>query len=70
MLGVAAFAARGASQAALVATTALVLSLLLPPLMWVSGAAIALCALRKGPRHGVLAVAIALAAAVAFGWLE
>ncbi|MEO5703205.1 MAG: DUF2232 domain-containing protein [Gammaproteobacteria bacterium] len=54
MQAFAAYLMRGRFQAILVAALCAVLSLLLPPLSYLSGAAVGLVTLRKGPREGLL----------------
>ncbi|MFO1350901.1 MAG: DUF2232 domain-containing protein [Gammaproteobacteria bacterium] len=60
MRGLAAFIMRGSLSAALVAATAAMLSLLFPPLLVVSGAALALVVLRRGWRQGVWVLTLTL----------
>ncbi len=69
MTGLAGFVMRGPVQAGLVGATGVMLALMFPPASWVSGAAVALYALRKGAGAGLLAAAIALVGTVAFTWL-
>ncbi|TCO76981.1 hypothetical protein EV699_12722 [Plasticicumulans lactativorans] len=59
----------GRSQAALVIACAMFLALLLPPLMFVSGAALALVALRRGGGEGGLVLGFAAAGSLAIAWL-
>lgn len=66
MRAVAAFAMRGPAQAVLVAASFAALSLLLPPLSYLSAATVALVTLRKGSQAGALILA---AACVAVGLL-
>jgi hypothetical protein len=59
MQGLAGFAMRGRSQAALVAAASAVLSLLVPLFGLISGAAVALVTLRQGLAEGILVGAVA-----------
>jgi hypothetical protein len=59
LISLARFILKGHSQAALVAAAMAMLGLLLPPLAWLSGAAVALVALVNGHRSGLLVTAIA-----------
>lgn len=59
MILLARFILKGHSQAALVASTMAMLGLVLPPVAWLSGAAVALVALVSGHRSGLLVTAIA-----------
>jgi len=59
MQGLAQFIMRNPLSAALVAASSAVLSLLLPPLLFVSGGAIALVSLRQGIQQGLLVIALA-----------
>jgi hypothetical protein len=65
----AAFVMRGRSPAALVAAAAAVLFWLFPPFLIVSGAAVALATLRRGPAEGALVVALAGLGAAGLTWL-
>jgi len=55
------YAVRGPVQAALIASSVLLLSLVLPPLVVISSALVALTWLRQGVRPGLIAVGLALA---------
>ena len=59
MISLARFILKGHSQAALVAASMAMLGMLLPPLAWLSGAAVALVTLVSGHRSGLLVTAIA-----------
>ena len=59
MVSLARFILKGYSQAALVAASMAMLGLLLPPVAWLSGAAVALVTLVNGHRNGLLVTAIA-----------
>jgi MFS family permease len=59
MISLARFILKGYSQAALVAASMAMLGMLLPPLAWLSGAAVALVTLVGGHRKGLLVTAIA-----------
>lgn len=59
MILLARFILKGYSQAALVAASMAMLGLLLPPVAWLSGAAVALVTLVNGHRSGLLVTAIA-----------
>jgi hypothetical protein len=59
MISLARFILKGYSQAALVAASMAMLGLLLPPVAWLSGAAVALVTLVNGYRNGLLVTAIA-----------
>jgi len=59
MISLARFILKGHSQAALVAASMAMLGLLLPPVAWLSGAAVALVTLVNGHRNGLLVTAIA-----------
>jgi MFS family permease len=68
MISLARFILKGYSQAALVAASMAMLGMLLPPLAWLSGAAVALVTLVNGHRSGLLVTAIAgIATAVLAG---
>lgn len=56
------YAVRGPVQSALLASSVLLLSLVLPPLVVISSALVALTWLRQGARSGMMAVGLALAA--------
>ncbi len=62
MISLARFILSGYSQAALVAASMAMLGLLLPPVVWVSGAVVALVTLVNGHRYGLLVTAIAAVA--------
>lgn len=70
MRGLATFVMRGPMQAGLVAAASLVLSLVVPPVLWVGGAAVALYALRKGFSGGATAGGIAAVGTLALLWLS
>ena len=57
MKGLAAYVMRGRPQAALVTVGFAVLSMILLPLVCLSGAAVALVTMRKGPREGLIVLA-------------
>jgi len=59
----------GLNQAAMVAAVSLILSIILTPLSWISGAAIALVSLHLGPKKGLQTMALAGLAVLAFSWL-
>jgi Predicted membrane protein (DUF2232) len=69
MQAVARYIMRGRLQAILVAAAAAMLSLLLPPLNYISSAVVALVTLRKGWRDGLIIIAGAAAAMAAFASL-
>ncbi len=73
MISLARFIMKGYSQAALVAASMAMLGLLLPPLAWLSGAAVALVTLVNGHRSGLLVTAIAAVGTAVFagliGWV-
>jgi len=69
VLFLASFVLRGQSQAALVAATLALLGLLFPPAAWISGAAIGLVTLVKGPQQGLLAVLLSAIGAAVFAML-
>ncbi len=66
MLLLAGFILKGPLQAALVIAAMAVLGLLLPPVSWLSAAAMVLVTLVNGYRQGLVTMAIAAAGAVAF----
>ncbi|HRY14684.1 MAG: hypothetical protein KDJ31_02000 [Candidatus Competibacteraceae bacterium] len=68
MKSLAAFIMRGRGSAALIASVAAVSFWLFPPLLIVSGAVVALVALRRGPVEGALIMALAGTVAVALSW--
>ena len=70
MLWLANYALKGPLQAALLAAAASLLSILLWPLLWVSGAVVALVTLRKGHRQGIVVTALAFVIGFAFMWLS
>lgn len=63
MRAFAAYAMRGRLQAMLMAAVAALLSLILPPVSYVSGAVVALVTLRRGPKEGLFVIAGATAGA-------
>ena len=69
MISLARFILKGHSQAALVATSMAMLGLLIPPVAWMSGAAVALVTLVSGHRAGLLVTAIAGIGTAAFAAL-
>jgi hypothetical protein len=69
MISLARFILSGYSQAALVAASMAMLGLLLPPVVWVSGAVVALVTLVNGHRYGLLVTAIAAVATAVFALL-
>jgi len=58
----------GLNQAAMVAAVSLILSVILTPLSWISGAAIALVSLHLGAQRGLQTMALAGIAVLAFSW--
>lgn len=69
MLALARFIMAGPSQAALVVAVSALLALLVPPLAWLSGGAIALVTLHLGERHGIQVMFIAGFGTAVLGWL-
>ena len=69
MISLARFILKGYSQAALVAASMAMLGLLLPPVAWMSGAAVGLVTLVNGHRYGLLVTAIATGATAVFAGL-
>jgi uncharacterized protein YybS (DUF2232 family) len=69
MISLARFILKGYSQAALVAASMAMLGLLVPPMAWLSGAAVALVTLVNGHRSGLLVTAIATVATAVFAAL-
>jgi hypothetical protein len=69
MIALARFVMAGSSQAALVAAVAAILSLILPPLAWISGGVIALVVLHLGPQRGAQLIAFSGLATMFFGWI-
>ena len=69
MISLARFILKGYSQAALVAASMAMLGLLMPPVAWLSGAAVALVTLVNGHRYGLLVTAIAAIATAVFAGL-
>ena len=69
MISLARFILKGYSQAALVAASMAMLGLLLPPLAWFSGAAVALVTLVNGHKSGLLVTAIAAVGTAVFAGL-
>jgi len=69
MISLARFILKGYSQAALVAASMAMLGLLVPPVAWLSGAAVALVTLVNGHRYGLLVTAIATVATAVFAAL-
>lgn len=72
MQAIATWAMRGRPQAVITSSLFALVSLLLPPLMYLSAAVVALVALRKGPNEGLLVMAgaagvVALAGLAALG---
>lgn len=68
MIALARFIMRGPSQAALVVTGAALLALILTPMAWISGGALALVALRLGMKDALLVMAYAALGASVIGW--
>ena len=64
MSGLAVYALKGMLHAAMLAAAFLTLSLLFPPVAWLSGSIVALVTLRNGFRHGLLVIGTATAAAM------
>ncbi len=64
------YAVRGPAQAALLAFSTLLLSLLMPPLVVISNALVALVFLRLGPAPGFIAVGVALVVGTAIAALS
>lgn len=62
MISLARFILSGYSQAALVAASAAMLGLLFPPVVWLSGAVVALVTLVNGHRYGLMVTALAAVA--------
>ena len=69
MRGLANFVMRGTPQAAAVAAGFGVLAFLLPPVVLLSGAAIALVTLRRGPPHGLNLLLVATVGCGMLAWL-
>ncbi len=69
MRGLANFVMRGTPQAAAVAAGFGVLAFLLPPVVLLSGAAIALITLRRGPQHGLNLLLLATVGCGMLAWL-
>lgn len=69
MSGIAAYIVRGRVQAAGVASVFAILTWVLPPLSYLSGAAIALYALRYGPREGALVATLATLVLALMAWV-
>ncbi|MFV2003884.1 MAG: hypothetical protein ACC650_01710 [Gammaproteobacteria bacterium] len=69
MLFLARFILKGQSQAALVAATMAILGLILPPVAWISAAAIVLVTLVSGPQRGLITTALALIGTALFAYL-
>ena len=69
MISLARFILKGHSQAALVAASMAMLGLLMPPVAWLSGAAVALVTLVNGHRSGLLVTAIAGIATAVLAWM-
>lgn len=70
MKWLASFILRGPGQAILVAVLTGVLALILPPLSLISGAAVALTTLRKGPQPGAVVMLVSTAFVAAMAWLS
>ena len=66
--GLASFSMKGLWQASLIAATTLVLALLFPLFVWLSGAFVALVFLRKGFLPGLQVILIAGIGASLFTW--
>lgn len=69
MLALARFIMAGPNQAALVAAVSALLAMLVPPLAWISGGAIALVTLHLGERHGMQVMLFAALGTAALSWL-
>lgn len=69
MIALARFIMAGPGQAALVTVVSALLALLMPPLAWLSSAAVALVALQLGPQRGIQLIALASVASMALSWL-
>ncbi|GAB6042731.1 hypothetical protein [Endothiovibrio diazotrophicus] len=69
MKALASFIMRGRQWAVLVSAVAAVLSLYLPPLSYISGAAVTLVVLRHGAFEGALVTIGAVLASALFGWV-
>ena len=69
MIFLARFISAGPSQAALVAAACAILAIILPPMAWVSGGAIALTVLHLGPVRGLQLMVFAGLALMMLSWL-
>ena len=69
MISLARFILSGYSQAALVAASTAMLGLLFPPVVWVSGAVVALVTLVNGHRYGLVVTALAAVATAVLAFL-
>ena len=69
MIALARFIMAGPSQATLVTAVMALLAFIIPPLGWLSAAAVALVVLQLGPQRGLQLVALASLASGALAWL-
>lgn len=69
MIALARFIMAGPSQATLVTTVMALLAFIIPPLGWLSAAAVAVVVLQLGPQRGIQLIALASIASMALAWL-
>lgn len=69
MIALARFIMAGPSQATLVTAAMALLAFIIPPLGWLSAAAVAVVVLQLGPQRGIQLIALAAVASMALAWL-
>jgi len=69
MIALARFIMAGPSQATLVTAAMALLAFIIPPLGWLSAAAVAVVVLQLGPQRGIQLIALASIASMALAWL-
>jgi len=69
MIALARFIMAGPSQATLVTTVMALLAFIIPPLGWLSAAAVAVVVLQLGPQRGIQLIALASIASMVLAWL-
>jgi hypothetical protein len=69
MIALARFIMAGPSQATLVTAVMALLAFIIPPLGWLSAAAVAVVVLQLGPQRGIQLIALAAVASMALAWL-
>ena len=69
MIALARFIMAGPGQATLITVVTALLAILMPPLAWLSAAAVALVVLQLGAQRGLQLIALASVASMLLSWL-